>query len=136
MNYALKNLISVLLILFILGFGYFYLFARQSGQYMPESWADFDCMYPTSISTDQLQPTLLKGSILMLNRCVKESTLLSEGDIILFKNDGLKKIGVITGSEAKGSTLYYTVQVSNQDDDTLSVSRDEIIAFTKLPSES
>lgn len=103
---------------------------------MPDSWADFDCMYPTSISTDELQPTLLKGSILILNRCVNEKTLLSEGYIVLFNQGGLKKVGIITGSESKAGTKYYTVQISNQGGDDFTVSKDEITAYTKLPSES
>lgn len=91
MNYTLRNIVGTVLILFALAFGYYYLFSRQKGQYIPDNWGDLGCMYPTNISSDSLEPTLIKGSLLILNQCIKSNTSLNEGDVVLFNNDVIYK---------------------------------------------
>lgn len=136
MNYTLRNIVSVAIIVFILIFGYYYLFARQEGQYIPDNWADFDCMYPISISKDDLQPTLLRGSILFLNDCITSENLLKSGDIILFNTDGLDRMGIIKEKKITDGLTYYVVSTSNFEDKTFTIQFEEILAYTKLPSES
>lgn len=136
MNYTLRNIVSVAIIVFILIFGYYYLFARQEGQYIPDNWADFDCMYPTSISKDDLQPTLLKGSILILNNCITSDNTLNIGDILLFNSDGLNRIGIIKEKNIKDGLTYYVVSTSNFEEKSFTIQFEEILAYTKLPSES
>lgn len=136
MNYALKNIISIVLILFIIGFGYYFLFSRQQGQYIPESWADFDCIHPFNITTDALQPTLVKGSILSLNQCINEKVNLQEGYIVTFRQDGIRRIGIIKDIKIENRETYYVIKTNNDDSGEYTVLSDDIVAYTILPLES
>lgn len=133
MNYTLRNIVGIVLILFILIFGYYFLFARQKGQYIPAGWGDFDCMYPTIISSDSLQPTLKKGSILILNSCIRENTYIGVGTVVLFNKDGIKEIGVVDDVINKDRVVSYTVSLDSNDTQKYTITFDELIAYTVVP---
>jgi len=134
MNYTLRNIIGIVLFLFVVIFGYYYLFSRQQGQYMPAGWEDFDCMYPVFIGSDSLQPTLKKGSILILNQCVNDNTELEIGDIVSFKNfmfdiPSSKKVGIIKDTTYKHGQIVYT---NNDQTDIYNISKEDILAYTEI----
>lgn len=133
MNYALRNIVSIVLVIFIIGFGYYFLFSRQQGQYIPESWADLDCIHPFTISSDALQPTLVKGSILSLNQCIKNKESLQVGYIVTFRQDGIKRIGIIEDIQIKDGEIYYVITNQNDDTGQYTVLSDDILAYTTLP---
>lgn len=132
MNYTLRNIIGIVLFLFVVIFGYYYLFSRQQGQYVPAGWEDFDCMYPVFIGSDSLQPTLKKGSILILNQCVNDNTELEIGNIVTFTNDGIKKVGTIQDITYEDREVSYTVQISNNQTDIIDISKEDILAYTEI----
>lgn len=132
MNYTLRNIIGIVLFLIVIIFGYYYLFSRQQGQYMPAGWEDFDCMYPVFIGSDSLQPTLKKGSILILNQCVNDNTELEIGNIVTFTNDGIKKVGTIQDITYEDREVSYTVQISNDQTDIYNISKEDILAYTEI----
>lgn len=132
MNYTLRNIIGIVLFLFVVIFGYYYLFSRQQGQYVPAGWEDFDCMYPVFIGSDSLQPTLKKGSILILNQCVNDNTELKIGNIVTFTNDGIKKVGTIQDITYEDREVSYTVQISNNQTDIIDISKEDILAYTEI----
>ncbi len=132
MNYTLRNIIGIVLFLIVIIFGYYYLFSRQQGQYMPAGWEDFDCMYPVFIGSDSLQPTLKKGSILILNQCVNDNTELEIGNIVTFTNDGIKKVGTIQDITYEDREVSYTVQISNNQTDIIDISKEDILAYTEI----
>lgn len=133
MNYTLRTIVAVVLILFALIFGYYFFFSRQKGQYIPQRWEDFDCMYPTSIASDSLQPTLMKGSILILNQCINESTNIEEGFVISFTKEGIERIGVIESIEYDSDITSYTVSTGIDDTEKFSITIDDINAYTIVP---
>ncbi len=135
MNYALRNIVSIVLVIFIIGFGYYFLFSRQQGQYIPESWADLDCIHPFTISSDELQPTLVRGSILSLNQCINDKENLQDGYIVTFKQDSIKRIGVIKDKEIKDSQTYYVITTQNDDTGQYTVLSDDILAYTIIPTD-
>jgi len=132
MNYTLRNIIGIVLFLFVIIFGYYYLFSRQQGQYIPAGWEDFDCMSPVFISSDSFEPTLRKGSLLILNQCVNDNTELEIGNIVSFTNDGIKKVGIIEDITYEDREISYTVQISNDQTDILNISKEDILAFTVI----
>lgn len=132
MNYTLRNIISIVLILFIILFGYYFLFARQQGQYIPKGWEDFDCMHPVSISSDSLQPTLKRGSILILNQCINNVDTLEKGYIVSFNIDGIKKIGIIEDIQFTNRKATYTVYTDFDKTQVYEVSSIDILAYTSL----
>jgi len=132
MNYTLRNIIGIVLFLIVIIFGYYYLFSRQQGQYVPAGWEDFDCMYPVFIGSDSLQPTLKKGSILILNQCVNDNTELEIGNIVTFTNDGIKKVGTIQDITYEDREVSYTVQISNNQTDIIDISKEDILAYTEI----
>lgn len=132
MNYTLRNIIGIVLILFIALFGYYFLFARQEGQYMPQGWEDFDCMHPVSISSDSLQPTLKRGSILILNQCINNRENLQKGYIVSFNSEGIKKIGIIEDIQYSNQKATYTVSTDFDKTQQYEVSSIDILAYTTL----
>ena len=131
MNYTLRNIIGIALTLFIIIFGYYYLFARQQGQYIPESWADFDCMHPVMIASDALEPTLKKGSILILDQCVSENSDLEIGYIISFNYDGVKRIGSIKDVIYKDRKASYIVTTHNDGTGEYTILSEDVLAYTE-----
>jgi len=132
MNYTLRNIIGIALTLFIIIFGYYYLFARQQGQYVPESWGDLDCMYPVMIGTDALEPTLRKGSILMLNQCIPDKDDLEIDYIVSFNYDGVKRIGSIKDVIYIDRKVSYIVTTHNDGTGEYTISSEDVLAYTKL----
>ncbi|MBP6976578.1 S26 family signal peptidase [Candidatus Dojkabacteria bacterium] len=132
MNYTLRNIIGIVLFLFVIVFGYYYLFSRQQGQYIPAGWEDFDCMSPVFISSDSFEPTLRKGSLLILNQCVNDNTELEIGNIVSFTNDGIKKVGIIEDITYEDREISYTVQISNDQTDIYNISKEDILAYTEI----
>ncbi len=135
MNYTLRNIVGTVLILFALAFGYYYFFSRQKGQYIPDNWGELGCMYPTNISSDSLEPTLIKGSLLILNQCIKSNTSLNEGDVVLFNNDGLNKIGIIEEIIFEDRVESYVVSTSNFETEKYTLLIDDITAYTEMIEE-
>ncbi len=133
MNYALRNIVLVIMTVFLLGFGVYYLFLRQEGQYFPDNWADIDCFYPVSVSTDDLQPTIKKGVILGLNQCIKSRDNIAKGSVVSFDADRRKRLGIIKEVQKDDKVTTYIVSTSYFDDTTYSVSPDQIHAYTIIP---
>ncbi len=92
-------------------------------------------MYPTNISSDSLEPTLIKGSLLILNQCIKSNTSLNEGDVVLFNNDGLTKIGLIEDVIFEDRVESYVVSTSNLETDKYTLLIDDITAYTEMIEE-
>jgi len=134
MNYTLRTIVSTVLILFILIFGYYFLFARQQGQYIPQGWEDFDCMYPISIASDALQPTLKRGSMLILNSCVSENTPLDVDNVVIFNINGIDRVGIIKDTLYEGKNKQYRVSTDSIETQEYIINIDEVIAYTVIPN--
>ena len=134
MNYALRNIVLVLITIFLLAFGVYYLFLRQEGQYFPDNWADMDCFYPVSVATDDLPPTLKTGVILGLNQCIKSKNNLPKGSVVSFYADRRKRLGLIEEVQKDDKTTTYIISTSYFDEVTYTVSPDDIYAYTVIPS--
>ncbi len=132
MNYALRNIVLIFIFFFILFFGYYYLFSRQQGQYIPESWAELDCIHPILVSTDDLQPPIKKGVILSLNQCIPSKSSLQIGYIIRFELDSRKRLGIITDIEKEGREVSYIVSTSNLDEIEYTVPSQQALAYTVI----
>jgi hypothetical protein len=133
MNYALRNIILIFVVFFSLAFGFYYLFSRQEGQYVPDTWAHIDCIHLVSVSNDDLQPTLQKGVILSLNQCIENKASLQREYIVKFEYDGRTRLGIIKDIEEDDREISYVISTSNFEEKQYTVPSQQIVAYTTIP---
>jgi hypothetical protein len=126
MNYELRNIVLVITILFLFFFGFHFLFSRQPNQYIPETWARLDCIYPTYIHSDKLQPYIKQGVLLSLNKCLDNTENIPINTIIAFKDNGRNTIGII--SEKKRIEDKYIVIIDSSENIQQEVLYKDILA--------
>ena len=95
MNFGLQNIVAFFLVLATVVIGAYFLFFRQQGQYIPETWGELGCIHPIYIEKEDLQPKLQRGTFLFLNQCVSSKGIYNwiRGNIgayRAFKLNGLK----------------------------------------------
>ncbi len=132
MNYALRNIVLIALIIFLIGFGYYYLFARQPGQYIPDAWNHLDCIYPVSIASDALEPTLKRGAMLSLNRCIENRETLDIGYVVTFNIEGIVRIGIIKDKNITNGELTYVITTHNDGSAEYSISPQDVTGYTDI----
>ena len=65
------------------------------GQGFPTNLADIKCVYPITISGQSMEPAVKAGSRLLLSKCFKDKQNMPVGTIIIFKDNGVNKVGRI-----------------------------------------
>jgi len=128
MNFGLQNIVAIFLVLATITIGAYFLFFRQQGQYIPETWGELGCIHPIYIKNDDLQPKLQRGTFLFLNQCMTSKGVFATNDVVLINQDGEKIYGIV--ESRNGST--YSV---NTDKGTKEIEGQYISAYTTLPSE-
>ncbi len=128
MNFGLQNIVAFFLVLATVIIGAYFLFFRQQGQYIPETWGELGCIHPIYIEKEDLQPKLQRGTFLFLNQCVSSKGIYNINDVVLFEDDGEEIFGVV--ESRNGDT--YSVNIGKSKVET---EAKYVIAYTTLPSE-
>ena len=133
MNFALQNIVAVILIIAAVVGGTYFLISRQQGQYIPDDWADLGSVQPEDIKKDYLQPRLQQGTLLSMNQCIKNYRNFSKGDVLYFEYDNENMLGIVESKKEVNREIIYVIDIGL--DGKLEVPSDSVISFTKLPSE-
>jgi hypothetical protein len=128
MNFALQNIVAFFLVIATVIIGAYFLFFRQQGQYIPETWGELGCIHPIYIKGEDLQPKLQRGTFLFLNQCITGKGTFNNNDVVLIEEDGEKTYGIVEDRDGD----MYTVNIG---DSTVEIENTYITAYTTLPSE-
>ncbi|HBB64517.1 MAG: hypothetical protein UR34_C0010G0019 [candidate division WS6 bacterium GW2011_GWC1_33_20] len=123
-------LVSVVLIAFAGFFLYYFLFARQTGQYVPDTWGDLPCMYLVNITSNSMEPELKQGTILSMNKCITKIRTFPVDQIVLFQEGGSRKVGRIISGEDDS----YVIGQDNRKGEEFTILKEDIIAVAELQS--
>ena len=128
MNFGLQNIVAIFLVLATITIGAYFLFFRQQGQYIPETWGELGCIHPIYIKNDDLQPKVQRGVFFSLNQCLSEESIFNTNDIVLFERDGEEMLGVVEGREKD----IFSVNTGKE---IVEIESEQVVAYTTLPSE-
>jgi signal peptidase I len=102
---------------------------RQKGYYMPESLEEVKCVYPVGVQGDSMEPAIKSGSTLSLNKCIEDRESLSSGQVVLFEEKGVKRIGRIKERVKLEEGVFYKIGRDARPGEEFSVSSGDILAI-------
>ena len=128
MNFALKNIVAFFLVIATVIIGAYFLFFRQQGQYIPETWGELGCIHPIYIKGQDLKPKLQRRTYLVLNQFITVKGPFNNNDVVLIEEDGEKTYGIVEDMDGD----MYTINIG---DSTVEIENTYITAYTTLPPE-
>ena len=106
-------LLVVFLILLVGALTLYLLVFRQKGQFIPKNFDELACVSSVTVMGNSMEPTLKAGSVLLLNKCLDKNNLTT-GNIILFEEQGVKRLGRVRERLQLREGISYTVSRDNR----------------------
>jgi len=120
-------LIIIALIIMALVAVYFLVF-RQPGQYIPGSLSEISCTYFVSVQGNSMEPAIKNGTLLSANKCIDNKDELEAGQIIVFSENGVNRIGRISQKLSLAEGVFYKVTRDGRPGEEFTIKSATIIA--------
>jgi phage repressor protein C with HTH and peptisase S24 domain len=107
------------------------LILRQKDQYLPESVNKIGCIYPVRVLGNSMEPAIKDGIVLSMNKCIKNRNNLPIGTIVVFEENGIKRVARIKEKLGLAEGIFYKMGRDNRQGEEFTASSENIIAIGK-----
>ena len=130
-----RGLSSILVIvLVVISVGTVLFLILRNKQYIPKNIEDIQCISTTTVQGNSMEPAVKAGSILSLNKCTDKNNL-SSGQIVLFEENNVKRIGRIKQRMERQDGIFYTITRDARPGEEFTISADNILASDQQENE-